>query len=124
MKIVCVDDHPVMLQGLTQNVQQILPEASIHAFISADEAFDFVKDSGCDVLISEIELRGTLDGLNLARRVQKLIPQVNIIFITVCDEQEHAREVFDVKPSGYLVKPAENERLAYELKSLRYPACG
>ena len=123
MKIVCVDDHPVMLQGLTQNVQHILPEASTHAFISKDAALDFVRDCGCDILISEIELQGTIDGLNLARKVQKINPQVNIIFLTVCDEKEHAREVLEIRPSGYLVKPADTERLEYELKNLRYYAC-
>ena len=124
MKIVCVDDHPVMLRGLTQNIKEILPTASTHAFSGTREALDFVKDNGCDVLISEIELCGTIDGLNLARSVQKLFPRVNIIFVTVCDEREHAREVFDIKPSGYLVKPAEKDRLTYELTHLRYPTVG
>ena len=122
MKIVCVDDHPVLLKGLSQNIQNILPEASINVFNSTDKALDFVKDNGCDVLISEIELRGTIDGLTLARDAKKINPEVNIIFITVCDEKEFAKEVFDIKPSGYLVKPAEQEQLAYELKNLRYPA--
>ena len=121
MTIVCVDDHPIMLKGLAQNVQHILPEANIHTFESADKAFDFVKDSGCDVLISEIELRGA-DGLTLARNTKTLNPEVNIIFLTVCDEKEHAREVFDIRPSGYLVKPAGEEQLAFELKNLRYNA--
>ena len=119
MTIVCVDDHPIMLKGLAQNIQQILPEASIHTFESADKAFDFVKDSGCDVLISEIELRGA-DGLTLARNAKVLNPEVNIIFLTVCDEKEYAREVFDIRPSGYLVKPAGEEQLAFELNNLRY----
>ena len=121
MKIVCVDDHPVLLRGLTKRVQQIFPNASTHPFINADEALDFIRDSGCDILISEIELRGTNNGLTLAQNVKKLNAEVNIIFVTVCDEKEYAREVFDIKPSGYLVKPAEPERLEYELKNLRYP---
>ena len=119
MTIVCVDDHPVTLKGLTQNIHKILPEASTHAFRSVQEAFDFVKENGCDVLITEIEIHGT-DGLGLARKVKALNPSVNVIFLTVCDEKEHAREVFDVRPSGYLVKPAGEEQLAFELNNLRY----
>ena len=118
MTIVCVDDHPVALKGLEQSVQCILPEASTHAFESADDAFSFVKRNGCDVLISEIELRGA-NGLALAS-VKAVNPAVNIIFLTVCDEKEHAREVFDIRPSGYLVKPAAKKLLEFELKNLRY----
>ncbi len=121
MTIVCVDDHPVMLKGLTQNLQRILPEASTHVFYDTDAALAFVRENGCDVLISEIELGDKLNGLNLARNVQKLQPKVNIVFLTVCDAQEYAREVLDIKPSGYLVKPAKEEQLEYELKNLRYP---
>ena len=122
MTIVCVDDYPVMLQGLTQNIQQLLPDAVIQTFGQADDALAFVKENGCDVLISEIELCGT-DGLTLAKRVKKLNPKVNIIFLTVCDEKEHAREVLKIKPSGYIVKPARDDQLELELKNLRYAPC-
>ena len=119
MKIVCVDDHPIMLQGLTKNIQCVLPEASVHAFDSGEKALDFIKNNDCDVLISEIELRG-MSGLALARNAKGWNPKLNVIFLTVCDEGEYAREVFSIRPSGYLVKPAGKEQLAFELKNLRY----
>jgi DNA-binding NarL/FixJ family response regulator len=122
MTVVCVDDHPIMLSGLMNSVQQLLPDASIGAFGSADEALGFAQENGCDVLISEIELSG-VDGLTLAKRLKTLNPKVNIIFLTVCDEKEHAREVFNIKPSGYLLKPAKKEQLELELNNLRYSAC-
>jgi two-component system response regulator YesN len=87
-----------------------------------NEALDFVKDNGCDVLITEIEMDG-IGGLILARNVQKQNPKVNIIFLTVCDAKEHAREVFNIRPSGYLLKPATKEQLEYELNHLRYSTC-
>lgn len=121
MTIVCVDDHPIMLKGLTKNVSKLLPDALISTFRNADDALEFVKENGCDVLISEIEMCG-LDGLTLAKQVKKLNPQVNIIFLTVCDEKEHAREVLEIKPSGYIVKPAKKEQIEAELKNLRYSA--
>lgn len=122
MTVVCVDDHSIMLSGLMKSVRQLLPDASIVAFGNADDALGFAKENGCDVLISEIELCG-MDGLTLAKRVKKLNPQVNIIFLTVCDEKEHAREVFQIRPSGYLLKPANREQLELELNNLRYTAC-
>lgn len=121
MTIVCVDDHPIMLKGISQNIRQILPNASIDAFENADDAIGFVKDNGCDILVCEIELSG-VDGLTLAKRVKMINPMVNIIFLTVCDEKEHAKEVFKIKPSGYLVKPAKREQLEQELNNLRYTA--
>ena len=119
MTIVCVDDYSIALNGLTRSIRSILPDARIVTFMSVDDALDFVKDNGCDVLITEIEMSG-IGGLLLARSVQQVNPKVNIIFLTVCDAKEHAREVFNIRPSGYLVKPATKEQLAYELNNLRY----
>ena len=119
MTIVCVDDYSIALNGLTRSIGSIHPDARIVTFMSVDDALDFVKDNGCDVLITEIEMGG-IGGLLLARSVQQVNPKVNIIFLTVCDAKEHAREVFNIRPSGYLVKPATKEQLAYELNNLRY----
>ena len=122
MTVVCVDDHPILLEGLTQNIQQLLPNAQIASFDRGEEAINFVETNGCDVLFCEIELCG-LDGLSIAKKIKQLNPKVNIIFITVCDEKEHAREVLKIKPSGYLVKPAKQEQIALELNNLRYSIC-
>ena len=119
MTIVCVDDYSIALNGLTRSIGSIHPDARIVTFMSVDDALDFVKDNGCDVLITEIEMGG-IGGLLLARSVQQVNPKVNIIFLTVCDAKEHAREVFNIRTSGYLVKPATKEQLAYELNNLRY----
>ena len=119
MTIICVDDHPIMLKGLAKNIQEMFPNAIVGACSGADEAMEFVKEHGCDVLISEIELAG-IDGLTLAKSIKKINSKVNIIFLTVCDEKEHAKDVMRIKPSGYLVKPATKEQLAYELNNLRY----
>ena len=119
MTIVCVDDHPIMLKGLSKNIRQLLPDAIVGSFANAEDAIEFAKENGCDVLISEIELFG-IDGVTLAQRIKNLNSKVNIIFLTVCDEKEHAKEVMRIKPSGYLVKPAKIEQLEFELNNLRY----
>ena len=122
MTIVCVDDYPIMLKWISSNIRQILPDAVIGAFSNASEALAYARQNGCDVLLTEIELGG-VDGLTLAKEIKKLNSKVNIIFLTVCDEKEHAKEVIRIKPSGYLVKPANKEQLELELKNLRYNAC-
>ena len=122
MTIVCVDDYSISLDGLTRSIRSILHDARIVKFISVNDALDFVKENGCDVLITEIEIGG-IGGLILARSVQKQNPKVNIIFLTVCDAKDHAHEVFNIRPSGYLLKPATKEQIEYELHHLRYASC-
>ena len=120
MIVVCVDNTPVMLQFLKENAEKAFPFADIQAFPTEEHALDYVKNVGCDVLLCEIN-PPRLKGLFLAEEVKKLNSKVNIVFVTVCSECEHAREVMRLKPSGYLTKEATNDQIQYELQNLRYP---
>ena len=120
MTILCVDDHPVIVKGLKNSVKRIYPEATILTFTVAKDALAYARSYGCDVLICEIELYNH-GGITLAEQIRCVNPCVNIIFVTVCSEQEHAKEVLKLRPSGYLTKPIIESQLAAELRQLRYP---
>ena len=106
MTIVCVD--------------KAYPCAHVEAFLSAESALCYTEKFGCDVLLCEIN-PPRLEGLFLAEKVKKINPKVNIIFVTVCSENEHAKEVMRLKPSGYLTKEATSGQILEELQNLRYP---
>lgn len=120
MRIICVDNTPVSLQFLKENAQQAYPWADIQTFSCELPALRYAESYGCDVLICEIN-PPRLGGISLAERVKKINSKVNIIFFTVCSEDEHACEVMQLKPSGYLTKEATSRQMLNELHNLRYP---
>ena len=120
MTIVCVDNTPIMLQSLKENAESAYPCADVQAFLSAASALDYTGKFGCDVLLCEIN-PPRLEGLFLAEKVKAINPKVNIIFVTVCSESEHAKAVMRLKPSGYLTKEATSAQILEELLNLRYP---
>ena len=120
MTIVCVDNTPIMLQSLKENADNAYPFANIQTFLSEESALDYTEKFGCDVLLCEIN-PPRLEGLFLAEKVKKINPKVNIIFVTVCSENEYAKAVMRLKPSGYLTKEATNAQILEELENLRYP---
>lgn len=119
MMILCVDDHPVMLSGLVQNVRLSAPEAEVHGFTGAEEALTFAFAHGCDVLFCEIELYHQ-SGIWLAEQIRQHFPGANIIFVTVCSEKEYAKDVLRLRSSGYVTKPATKGQIMEELRNLRY----
>ena len=92
----------------------------MQAFLAEDSALRYAENFGCDVLLCEIN-PPRLEGLFLAEKVKNINPKVNIIFVTVCSESEHAKAVLKLKPSGYLTKEATNAQILEELQNLRYP---
>ena len=120
MTIICVDNTPIMLQCLKENADKAYPCADVQTFLSAKPALVYAEQFGCDVLLCEIN-PPRLEGLFLAEKVKSINPRVNIIFVTVCSENEHAKTVMKLKPSGYLTKEATSTQILEELRDLRYP---
>lgn len=120
MQIICVDDHPVLLEGLVKEVQSVLPTANVSGFTKAAGAYEFAERFGCDVLFCEIALYAN-GGMTLAEHIRKRFPRANIIFATVCSEKEFAKDVLRVRASGYITKPVTRQRIEEELRNLRYP---
>jgi DNA-binding NarL/FixJ family response regulator len=120
MTILCVDNTPIMLQSLKENAVAAFPHADIQTFLSEELALEYAKKAGCDVLLCEIN-PPRLEGIFLAEEIKKINKNVNIIFVTVCSEDEYAKEVMKLKPSGYLTKEATDAQILGELRSLRYP---
>lgn len=120
MTIICVDHTPIMLQSLQETARAAFPHADVQPFSSEEPALKYAENVGCDVLLCEIN-PPRLEGLFLAEKIQQVNSQVNIIFVTVCSESEHAKAVMRLKPSGYLTKEATSMQLLEELRHLRYP---
>ena len=120
MTILCVDNTPIMLQALEENATEAFPHANVQMFLGAEAALRYAEKNGCDILLCEIN-PPRLEGLFLAEQIQKINPRVNIIFVTVCSESEHAKAVMRLKPSGYLTKEATDAEILLELRNLRYP---
>ena len=120
MTILCVDNTPIMLQSLAENAMKVFPQADVQKVPTAESAWSYAEKNGCDILLCEIT-PPRLDGIFLAEKIQKINPKVNIIFVTVCSESEHAKAVLRLKPSGYLTKEATDDQLLEELRNLRYP---
>lgn len=120
MRIICVDNNPILLQFLKENAMTAYPGADIQAFSAEVAALQYAKNFGCDVLLCEIN-PPRLEGISLAEQIKRINSQVNIIFFTVCSEDEYAAEVMRLKPSGYLTKEATDLQVVEELHNLRYP---
>lgn len=120
LKVICVDDNSIIRDQMIEYIKEIASDANVIGFESADEAISFVQDAGCDILFTEIELYGKPSGIELARNMQKLNSRVNIIFTTVCSPNEYAKEVMEIRPSGYLTKVVAIEDIRKAMGELLY----
>ena len=111
------DEHWAMSEAI-EVAQTVRPDAQV---ISADnyiKALEAARKEWIDVALLDIEMPG-MSGIELAKRLKEICPDVNIIFATAYSE--YALEAFSIYAAGYLLKPLKKEALEEALQNLRNP---
>lgn len=118
MRMLCVDDEPLMLRSLEMAVKEARPDADITAYPDPLELLEDAKKNGCDVAFLDIHMRG-MNGVQLAKELKAVNPKMNMIFVT--GFSEYKGDAMDMKASGYIMKPVTAEDIDRELSDLRFP---
>ena len=121
LTIICADPSPISLFRLERSIRKILPAPSVHLCKKTESAVLAAKESGCDVLITEIDFgRKKGEGIELASRILEKCPFANVIFATSEPVRDYAPLIMRIKYSGYLTKPFAIEELEKEFNNLRH----
>ena len=118
MRMLGIDDEPLMLKMLEMAVREAKPDADITTFRKQENLLEDAKQNGCDIAFLDIHMRG-MNGVELAKELKKINPKMNIIFVT--GFSEYAGEAMGLHASGYIMKPVTKEKIEQELADLRFP---
>ncbi len=118
MRILAVDDEQDALEVLTSAIEACQPDAEIKGFNSPTEALEYAEKNQMDIAFLDVRMPG-LTGLEVAKRLKKINPKINIIFST--GFSEFASDAFSLHASGYLMKPISTKDVRKELDNLRNP---
>ena len=116
MKALCVDDEALLLDALLYAVRQSPDIGEAVGFEDETEALAWVKENPVDVAFVDIELH-EMTGIELARKLQKIVPGIDIIFCT--GHSSYALDAFGVHATGYLMKPVSPEMIQSQLSYIR-----
>jgi len=77
---------------------------------TGEEALDFLVDQRVDLILMDIELAGTLSGIETAAIIHKTL-DIPIIFLTGYSQEHLVEKAKTANPYGYLVKPVVEQNL-------------
>lgn len=103
IRILVVDDHPIVRQGLKTLLEghsgwQVIGEASDGA-----EALEKAKDLNPDVMVLDVTMP-RMNGLEACRLLRRQSPSLEILFVTQHDSPQMMREALEAGARGYVVK--------------------
>ncbi len=79
---------------------------------TAEEALDAIVRDGPDLLITEVDLPGRIDGATLIRLARGRRPAVRIVVLTLSDDPTHIHSSLAAGADAYVLKAAHPDDLA------------
>ncbi len=116
MKILVVDDHAVVREGIRRLLATIAG-AEIHEAATAQDALTLSRSVSPDVIVLDINLDGS-SGLELLRRLKADNVAARIVMFTMHSEPSYAMRALKAGAAGYVSKSAEAGELVTAVKKI------
>ncbi|MCX8089265.1 MAG: response regulator [Meiothermus ruber] len=110
IRILLVDDHPVVRAGLSgllssQPDFRVVGEAS-----NGLEALSLLEQIGADVVLMDLRMP-QMDGVTAIRQIRARFPRVQILVLTTYDTDSEIVRAVEAGATGYLLKDVPREEL-------------
>ncbi|MFK7846289.1 MAG: response regulator [Rhodothermales bacterium] len=114
-KILVVDDHPLVRQGIAQFINQekdmqVCGEAS-----DGHEALSVIDALNPDLVIVDIEMKG-LGGMEMVRSMKAQHPKIPVLMLSMYDESLYAERALRAGARGYLMKEEDPEKVVQAIR--------
>jgi DNA-binding NarL/FixJ family response regulator len=110
MKILLVDDHAVIHQGLKRILNDEFQEATFGEARHPQEALDRVSHERWDLVLLDVDLPGR-GGLDVLKQMRAEHPKLPILMFSMHSEEQFAVRALKAGASGYVTKDSDSERL-------------
>ena len=120
LRILIVDDHPIVRQGLKQTLTDAAEIGEIAEAGTPQEALDLVRQGKWDAVILDIGLPGR-GGLEVLKDIKREVPKLPVLILSMHAEDQYAVRTVRAGAAGYLTKGAATENL---IEAVRKVAAG
>jgi len=105
--VMLVDDHAIVRSGLSLLINahddmQVIATAS-----NGEEAFRIAQEIKPDVIVMDLNMPGE-NGMLTTARIKKVMPQIEILVLTMLEDREYLFRVLKAGASGYILKSADD----------------
>lgn len=118
IKILLVDDHAVVRSGLkmllnTNPEMEVIGEAS-----EGNEGIKKALKLKPNVVVMDLSMPHGKDGLSATGELKKQMPEVNILILTMHDDEEYLFRAVQAGASGCILKSAPHDELMSAIESV------
>lgn len=117
VRLLLVDDHPVVRDGLAQLLHGENDMAVCGEAESAEQALDLTTKTNPDLAIVDISLGG-VNGIELIKNLKALQPDLRILVLSMHDEAHFAERALRAGANGYIMKREARNRIMQGIRAV------
>lgn len=110
MKILIVDDHPILRKGIIEILHEHYTNLSCFEASNSAEALSIARKESTDLILLDISLPGG-NGLEVLKQMRSENILTPVLILSVQPEDQYAIRVLKAGASGYLKKDSAPEEL-------------
>jgi len=117
IKVLVVDDHPMVLEGMRSMLKQIDFVELCGTAGNAYDAIENIKQTAPDIVITDINMP-EISGIELTLKIKNEFPLTKVIAMSTFKERSYIAQMIQHGASGYLVKSASKEEIEEAILSV------
>ncbi len=117
IRVLVVDDHAVVREGLKRILEEAGDVTVAGEAVSEDEALREAAKRNCDVIVTDLTLPGR-GGLELLKELKRNHPRVPVLILSVHSEEQFAVRALKAGAAGYLTKETAPEELVHAIRKV------
>ena len=110
INVIIVEDNKIINQSLTSLINRAEGFTCIGSYLDCESMLMEIPSIEPDILLMDIKLPG-MNGIEGVRRVKTIKPELNILMLTIHEENESIFDALCAGACGYLVKKTHPDRL-------------
>lgn len=111
MKVLLIDDHPLILQALQSVIQSLGNDTTVVGASSARAARETLKAEGdFDLVLLDLHL-GDADGFEVLVEFRRTYPALPVVVVSASDRHSDVIKAIDLGAMGFVPKRASNDSL-------------
>ena len=108
IRLVIVDDHPLVRDGLRARLSVVAGLSVIGEAASGPEALELAAALAPDLMLVDVGMRG-MNGIELALALRQRHPSIRVLMLSMYDNREYVLSAVRAGARGYLLKESPTE---------------
>jgi DNA-binding NarL/FixJ family response regulator len=117
IRILLVDDHPLVRDGLRARLEAVPAFEVVAEAGSAAEALEAARAHAPDLVLMDINMRGT-NGIEATAAFREQFPRIAVLILSMHDKQEYVAQAMQAGARGYVLKDAPGKDIVVAIETV------